>query len=215
MSTNERAAAPVAASPEVFQQLGQITRQLHEALNELGVMPRLQRSAAGLSDARSRLNYIASRTGEAAEKVLDAVELAKAEQAAISGAARQLASVHGGGCSGICSAGSASGMPSNEATMHWIGEVESGAARTDALLTDIMLAQDFHDLTSQVVAKVVVLVMELEDSLVHILLQAAPAEPACRAEPGALAGPVVEAAGRSDVVTSQHEVDDLLASLGF
>jgi chemotaxis protein CheZ len=212
MSTNERAAAPAAASPEVFQQLGQITRQLHEALNELGVMPRLQKSAAGLSDARSRLNYIASRTGEAAEKVLDAVELAKAEQAAISGAARQLASVHGGG---ISSAGSASGMPSNQATMHWIGEVEAGAARTDTLLTDIMLAQDFHDLTSQVVAKVVVLVMDLEDSLVNILLQAAPAEPACRTEPGALAGPVVEAAGRSDVVTSQHEVDDLLASLGF
>jgi chemotaxis protein CheZ len=207
MNTNE-----AAAGPEVFQQLGQITRRLHEALNELGVMPRLQQSAAGLSDARSRLNYIANRTGEAAEKVLDAVELAKAEQAAIAGAARQLAGVHGGGTSGTSGA---SGNASSEATMHWIGEVESGAARTDALLTDIMLAQDFHDLTSQVVAKVVVLVMELEDSLVHILLQAAPAEPAGRAEPGALAGPVVEAAGRNDVATSQHEVDELLASLGF
>jgi chemotaxis protein CheZ len=206
MKTNEGPAAPAAAGPEVFQQLGQITRQLHEALNELGVMPRLQQSAAGLPDARSRLNYIARRTGEAAEKVLDAVELAKAEQAAITGAARQLARVHGGGTGG---------MASGEATMHWVGEIASGAARTDVLLTDIMLAQDFHDLTSQVVAKVVVLVMELEESLVHVLLQAAPAEPACRADPGALAGPVVEAAGRSDVVTSQREVDDLLASLGF
>jgi chemotaxis protein CheZ len=42
MKTNEGPAAPAAAGPEVFQQLGQITRQLHEALNELGVMPRLQ-----------------------------------------------------------------------------------------------------------------------------------------------------------------------------
>ena len=48
-------AAP--ASPEVFQQLGHITRQLHDALQQLGVMPRLQAAADGLPDARSRLSY--------------------------------------------------------------------------------------------------------------------------------------------------------------
>jgi chemotaxis protein CheZ len=206
MTTNEGITAPPAAAPEVFQQLGQITRQLHEALNELGVMPRLQKSAEGLSDARSRLHYVARRTGEAAEKVLDAVELAKAEQAAITGAARQLAGVHAGG-------GDATSH--GDAPLRWVGEIQAGAARTDALLTEIMLAQDFHDLTSQVVAKVVSLVMELEDSLVHVLLQAAPAEPTSRSAPAGLAGPVVDGAGRGDVVTSQREVDDLLASMGF
>lgn len=68
-------------APEVLQQLGHITRQLHEALNQLGAMPQLQRAATGLPDARSRLAYIANKTGEAAGKVLDAADQAQAELA--------------------------------------------------------------------------------------------------------------------------------------
>jgi chemotaxis protein CheZ len=50
------------ASPEVFQQLGTITRQLHDTLNQLGVLPSLSLAAGSLPDARSRLNYIAEKT---------------------------------------------------------------------------------------------------------------------------------------------------------
>ena len=78
-----------------------------------------------------------------------------------------------------------------------------------------MLAQDFHDLTGQVVTAVVALAIELEDSLVKLLLQAAPTELGSRHETNVLPGPVVDATGRPDVVTNQGEVDDLLASLGF
>ena len=76
-----------------------------------------------------------------------------------------------------------------------------------------MLAQDFHDLTGQVVAKVVALAIDLEASLVKLLVQAAPVEPPRAADAG-LAGPQT-GSGRADVVTSQGEVDELLASLGF
>ena len=68
------AQAPAGASPEVFQQLGLITRQLHDTLNQLGVMPKLQQAADGLPDARSRLSYIAKKTGDAANKVLNSVD---------------------------------------------------------------------------------------------------------------------------------------------
>ena len=78
-----------------------------------------------------------------------------------------------------------------------------------------MMAQDFHDLTGQVVAKVVSLANDLEDSLVKLLVQAAPAEQAQRVEASVLNGPVVNPEGRTDVVADQGEVDDLLASLGF
>ena len=78
-----------------------------------------------------------------------------------------------------------------------------------------MMAQDFHDLTGQVVAKVVSLASELEDSLVKLLVQAAPPEQAQKVESSVLAGPVVSYEGRTDVVANQGEVDDLLASLGF
>jgi chemotaxis protein CheZ len=187
--------ADAAAAPEVFRQLGLLTRQLHDALTHLGLMPRLQHSAAGLPDARSRLDFIARKTGEAADKVLTSVELAKQEQAAILVAVRQIAAAD------TIQAGALA------------AQAAAAAERTDARLTDIMLAQDFHDLTGQVVAKVVALAIDLEDSLVKLLVQAAPAEPPRAADAG-LAGPQTDAS-RPDVVTSQGEVDDLLASLGF
>ena len=194
------------ASPEVFQQLGQITRQLHDTLNHLGVMPKLRLSAEGLPDARSRLSYIAQKTGDAAEKVLNAVDLAKQDHADISAAARKLAAEISGD---KAAAASAAGV------LAFVAQVEAASGRMDQHLTDIMMAQDFHDLTGQVVAKVVALAIDLEDSLVKLLVQAAPSELAPEPTHAELAGPVVNPEGRTDVVSNQSEVDDLLASLGF
>ena len=67
---------------EVYHRLGAITRQLHDALNELGYADKLKGTAEELPDAQSRLQYIARLTGEAAEKVLNHVDEAKAEVAA-------------------------------------------------------------------------------------------------------------------------------------
>ena len=199
------AAAP-AASPEVFQQLGLITRQLHDTLSQLGVMPKLQQAAEGLPDARSRLSYIAKKTGEAADKVLNLVDQAKLEQKSIAGATRLMAQA--------IIADPVKAVASG-AVINFVGDVEAATERIDQHLTDIMMAQDFHDLTGQVVAKVVALASELEDSLVKLLLQAAPPEQAKKLEEGILNGPVVNPEGRTDVVANQGEVDDLLASLGF
>ena len=58
-----------ASNAEVFMQVGNLTRVLHDTLAQVGVMPKLQRAADGLPDARSRLNYIADKTAAAAEKV--------------------------------------------------------------------------------------------------------------------------------------------------
>ncbi|MEO8124248.1 MAG: protein phosphatase CheZ [Burkholderiales bacterium] len=194
------------ASAEVYRQLGQLTRLLHDALEQLGVMPQLQIAADGLSDARSRLNYVARKTGEAAEKVLNSVDAAKLEQSRIAGQARRI---------GGAIVADPTRALSAAAVMDFASEIEAATARIDRHLTDIMLAQDFHDLTGQVVAKVVTLAADLEDNLVKLLLQAAPVDAPRAAELGALHGPVVDAAGRSDVVSCQGEVDDLLASLGF
>ncbi len=194
------------ASPEVFHQLGVITRQLHDTLTQLGVMPKLQIAADGLPDARSRLNYIASKTSDAANKVLNSVDQAKADHAHISSETRRIAEAIVRDPVKAVASG---------AVMNFVGDVEAATARIDAHLTDIMMAQDFHDLTGQVVAKVVSLATELEDSLVKLLVQAAPAEQAQKVEAAVLHGPVVNPEGRTDVVKNQAEVDDLLASLGF
>ena len=194
------------ASPEVFHQLGLITRQLHDTLTQLGVMPKLQVAADGLPDARSRLTYIAKKTGEAADKVLNSVDSAKADHAHIASETRRIAQAIVKDPVKAVASG---------AVMNFVGDVEAATQRIDQHLTDIMMAQDFHDLTGQVVAKVVALAADLEDSLVKLLVQAAPPEQAQKVESAILNGPVVNPEGRSDVVANQGEVDDLLASLGF
>jgi chemotaxis protein CheZ len=197
---------PVTASPEVFQQLGAITRMLHDTLQQLGVMPKLQAAADGLPDARSRLNYIATKTAQAAEKVLDSVDQAKLEHQHIAGETRRLAAA--------LTADPVRAVASG-AVMNFVGDIEARTQRIDEHLTDIMMAQDFHDLTGQVVSKVVTLATELEDSLLKLLVQVVPPEQRAKVDTAGLQGPVVDAKGRSDVVTNQGEVDDLLASLGF
>jgi chemotaxis protein CheZ len=102
--------------------------------------------------------------------------------------------------------------------LSWSRDVVELSEKSDARLTEIMMAQDFHDLTGQVINRVVQLAATIEEQLLALLLQSAPA-----GAPGqdkaydmnALEGPVVDAEGRTDVVADQKDVDDLLASLGF
>lgn len=198
--------AGIVASPEVFQQIGAITRLLHDTLEQLGVMPQLQRAADGLPDARSRLNYIANKTAQAAGRVLDSVDQAKAEHARIAEQSRRLARALVADPVNAVASG---------AVMQFVGDIEARTRAIDAHLTDIMLAQDFHDLTGQVVARVVVLASELEDSLVKLLVQVVPPGQRGKVDPRLLHGPVVDPGARSDVVKNQFEVDELLANLGF
>ncbi|MDG0834637.1 protein phosphatase CheZ [Pelomonas saccharophila] len=201
-----KAQEPLLVSPEVFQQLGTITRTLHDTMQRLGVMPKLQVATDGLPDARSRLNYIATKTAAAAEKVLNSVDQAKAEHAGISKATQDLAAAIVADPVRAVASG---------AVMNFVKDVEARTQSIDAHLTDIMLAQDFHDLTGQVVAKVVTLANDLEDSLVKLLVQVVPPDQREKVDPNILQGPVVNPEGRTDVVADQGEVDDLLASLGF
>jgi chemotaxis protein CheZ len=199
-------AGPLLVSPEVFQQIGSITRLLHDTMQQLGVMPKLQVATDGLPDARSRLNYIATKTAAAADRVLNSVDQAKLEHAAIADATRAVAQA--------IVADPVRAVASGQ-VLNFVQDVEARTAAIDAHLTDIMMAQDFHDLTGQVVAKVVALANDLEDNLVTLLLRVMPPEQRGKVDPGVLHGPVVNPEGRTDVVSNQGEVDDLLASLGF
>jgi chemotaxis protein CheZ len=200
------AASSAAANAVVYKQIGILTRALHDTLAELGVMPKLQIATDGLPDARSRLSYIAQKTADAANKVLNSVDRAKADHAHISQATRDIAArIVADPVKAVASG----------AVMNFVEDVERRTASIDNHLTDIMLAQDFHDLTGQVAAKVSKLATDLEDSLLKLLVSIVPEEDREKVDPTILNGPVINAEGRSDVVTNQGEVDDLLASLGF
>ena len=201
---------PPAAAAEVHQKIGLLTRQLHDALNELGYADQLRGSAGELPDAQNRLSYIARLTGEAAEKVLSRVEQAKAQQDRMAAENRRVLEA----LVRDPVAAVAKGLVYNH-----LVDMEREAQVADNHLTEIMMAQDFHDLTGQVIARVVNLAGTIEKQLVQLLVQTAPptAQPVPLPAPERkqLSGPVVDPEGTPDVVTNQSEVDDLLASLGF
>lgn len=188
------------------QQLSAMARQLNDSLAQLGVMPRLSELTDSLPDARRRLTYIATKTGEAADRVLNLVDQAKAEHHRIAADGRHLASA--------IVADPVKAMASG-AVMNFIADIDAATVRADQHLTDIMIAQDFHDLTGQVVAKVVKLAGEIENELVKLLVQTAPDDRVPSVDPSLLHGPVVNPAARPDAVANQQQVDELLGSLGF
>lgn len=199
--------SPAARGTEVqdlYYRVGEITRRLHDALRELGYDKQIEASLGRLPDARARLSFIARLTGDAAEKVLDTVDAAQAQQEAlVTRAARVQALL----------LTDPAALVANGELLEFAGHVKENAQRTSAQLTDIMLAQDFHDLTGQTVRKVVEIASGLESALLQLLIDASP--PGVGAELGALSGPVAEPAARADVVSGQAQVDDLLESLGF
>ncbi len=194
---------------DVHQKIGLLTRQLHDSLTELGYADQLRNTMGELPDAQSRLSYIARLTGEAAEKVLTRVEQAKLQHDYLSAEATRMRQALVRDPVAAVATG---------AIMNFLDDVSRVTQTADEHLTEIMMAQDFHDLTSQVIARVVALAATIEEQLVHLVIQTAPPNAVVALpEPAShhLSGPVVNPQASSDVVTDQSQVDDLLASLGF
>lgn len=196
--------------PKVHHKIGILTRQLHDSLNELGYAEKLRDSMGELPDAKSRLAYISRLTGEAAEKVLSRVDLAKAQHDFIATETKRVVE--------SMIKDPVAAVARGE-IMNLLTDVERATKEADSHLTEIMMAQDFHDLTGQVIARVVALAGTIEQQLVELLIATAPpnAPIPTAAEPVKehLQDPVVNPEGNPDVVTDQSQVDDLLASLGF
>lgn len=203
-------AAPVTPVPvDVHQRIGMLTRQLHDSLNGLGYADKLRSSMSELPDAQSRLSYIARLTGEAAEKVLSRVEQAKTQNDHLAAETRRVTTA--------LVKDPVAAVAKGE-IMNFLNDVEKIAQTSDEHLTEIMMAQDFHDLTGQVIARVVTLAATIEEQLVQLVIDTAPpgvAPMPVEVPHEHLAGPVVDPEKTPDVVTNQSQVDDLLASLGF
>ena len=204
-----------ASGEAVFNRIGHMTRKVHDTLRGLGGddSALLSDAVQAIPDARQRLSYIAQMTEQAASRVLNATDIAKplADKAVEDAAelqqrwdqlyANQLSVDEFKTLAGE--------------TRHFLGEVTRGSQVTSEQLMEIMMAQDFQDLTGQVIKKVVDLAQKLETELLQILLEVTPAEKRAKQPEGLMNGPVINSDNREDVVTSQEQVDDLLDSLGF
>lgn len=208
----ETAARSDGASEAVFNRLGTMTRKLHDTLRELGLNGPLNEMAEAMPDARQRLDYIAKMTEQAACKVLNATDIAQPIQHQIADSADALHARWDRLFAGELSPDEFRALSTE--THGFLAQVSDSSRATSAQLMEIVMAQDFQDLTGQVIKRVVELARTLETQLLQTLIEAAPTEVADR-HSGLMNGPVVDAAGREDVVTDQEQVDDLLESLGF
>jgi len=213
MPDAEGLATPEHSCDAVYNRIGQMTRQLHNTLRELGYDQALQEAAEAIPDARQRLVYIAQMTEQAASRVLNATDIAKPIQDKLQGDASDLEARWERLFASQLSVTDFKALAGE--TRQFLGQVREGSKATGEQLMEIMMAQDFQDLTGQVIKKVVDLAQNLEQQMLAVLIEAMPADRKSERNEGLMNGPVVQAEGRDDVVTSQGQVDDLLESLGF
>ena len=214
----EQNTAPVAGASshdEVLSRVGHMTRALHENLRGLGLDKLIEKAASDIPDARDRLDYVAQLSEQAAKKVLDATDAAGPLQDAIEKRATDLKA----GWQSLLDA------PATETTdAQWramaqrtiasLDESRAGAVATRGELMSIMMAQDFQDLTGQVIGRITGIAQNLEKQLVQVLIDFAPSEIKREIDSGLMNGPQINPLG-TEVVANQGQVDDLLDSLGF
>ncbi|MDR2030796.1 MAG: protein phosphatase CheZ [Azoarcus sp.] len=202
-----------AGDDAVFHRIGRMTRRFHDTLIELGLDSALQEVADTIPDARQRLTYVAQMTEQAASRVLNATDIAKPAAERIEADASALRERWDKAFSNQLSIEEFRDL--SVETHAFLGAATEGGRELNAQLLEIMMAQDFQDLTGQVIKKVVQMAQSLEAQLLEMLIEVAPENIRAEKAGSLLNGPVVSSTGRDDVVTSQAQVDDLLESLGF
>lgn len=216
------ASASVVNENNVFDKVGELTRELHDALMSFQNDTRLVDMADhDIPDAKQRLNYVIEMTDKAANKTMDALDNCLPIADKLS---NDLAAI----------------KPNWQGLMNRdiaIGDFKKLCHQVDQLiddsslsavnlrnsLTDILMAQDFQDLTGQMIRRVIDLVQEIELKLVEILTlskqtdtqSVSPKVNETSAMGIVAEGPIINSEQRDDVVNGQDDVDDLLSSLGF
>lgn len=198
---------------QAFVQIGQLTRLLHDTIRQLGYDRMLEETAEKLPDARQRLSYISQMTEQAASRVLNATDIAKPIQDRIEEQSAELGVRWSRLYNKELSVDQFKQLAGD--TRKFLEQSAHDSKVVNEQLLEIMMAQDFQDLTGQVIKKIVEMATTMENGLLKVLIDIMPESKRVAAEDGLLNGPVVSAEGREDVVTSQEQVDDLLDSLGF
>jgi chemotaxis protein CheZ len=199
----------------MFERLGGIVRLLHDSLRELGYDRSLSAVATDITDVQGRLKYVTSLTASAADKVLNTVDIAMPALDTLSAEARQMTER----CEKmVTNNNDQEDYEVMTTDMLVFSESVTRAIEAEkARLLEIMMAQDFQDITGQLILKIVAITRDVEKELAQLLRDNAPAE-----TPKSMAGTAdvktVELMnGPSHVGTAmaQDGVDDLLDSLGF
>jgi len=220
------AAAPVPASgghcddeehTAMFERLGGIVRLLHDSLRELGYDKALTEASSQIVDAQDRLEYVASLTEQAANKVLNTLDDGMPEQDALSKQARDMETRWEDLFAGKLSIDEFKALAGDSRQFARI--VGEATEKEKARLLDIMMAQDFQDITGQLIKKVVNITKTVENELAQLLRDNAPVEMreklAQKQQQQQAPEPLMQGPSVPAAALNQDNVDDLLAELGF
>ncbi|MCL2075012.1 MAG: protein phosphatase CheZ [Betaproteobacteria bacterium] len=208
------AAGEFPVQESVFKRIGQMARQLHNTLHDLGYDKLLQETVNTTLDARDRLAYIANLTEQAASRVLNATDVAQPIMTGLEEDAKALGARWDRAFANQITTEEFKRL-AEETRVYLKTGLSAKTDVVNAQLMEIMMAQDFQDLTGQVIKKIVAVAQNLEHGLMAALLEITPQSKRSEEFDNLLNGPVINAEGRADVVANQQQVDDLLDSLGF
>lgn len=199
---------------ELYQDMGKLTRELHDAIANFGMDERINTMAEhSIPDARERLNYVISKTDEAANKTLEAVEESIPICSDLNTEALKLHATWQKFTNRELNADEFRQL-SKDINNFFLNAYSLEKIKDH--LTEILLAQEYQDLTGQIIKKVITLVGEVEDNLVNLIkLTGDPSGIEKDESTTSLDGPPVPGIAHKDTVSGQDEVDDLLSSLGF
>jgi len=199
---------------ELYQDMGKLTRELHDAISNFGIDDSINIMAEkSIPDARERLNYVISKTDEAANTTLEAVEDSIPICNNLNEQALELHASWKKFTNRELSADQFRQL-SKDINDFFVNTYEISKVKDH--LTKVLLAQEYQDLTGQIIKKVINLVGEVEDKLVGLIqITGAPQVNEIEDSATSLDGPPVPGIAHKDTVSGQDEVDDLLSSLGF
>lgn len=211
-STNTPVDSIPEPSADLLLRIAQLTRTLRESMRDLGLDHAIQEAAHAIPDARDRLHYVARMTEQAANRVLNAAELMQPLQEGMQKDARQLKTRWDDWFAQPVELSEARELV--DETRRFLDDVPDKTQVSLNTLLEIIMAQDFQDLTGQVIMRMLGVITAIETELVQVLIENVPQEQR-EATTTLVNGPQVNPEGRDEVVANQDQVDDLLASLGF
>ena len=200
---------------DLFLRIGQLTRLLRDSMANLGLEQAIKEVADAFPNTRDRLNYVVGKTSQAADRALTAVEVARPLQERLGENAGKLTE--------RWDAWFEEPQPLDEArelvkeTRTFLLDVPATAQQTNQQLTEIMMAQDFQDLTGQVLQSLMQVIQTVETELISVLVENMRERDAGIEQSGDAHlknGPQIDTSV-AGIVASQDQVDDLLESLGF
>jgi chemotaxis protein CheZ len=198
----------------MYERLGGIVRLLHDSLRELGYDRALTEASSQISDAQDRLEYVATLTEQAANKVLNTLDEGMPAQDKLSKQAQDMSGRWDALFSGKLSLDEFKALAGD--SRQFSQAVSEATEAEKARLLEIMMAQDFQDITGQLIKKVVAITKTVEYELAQLLRDNAPPETRAKlAEKEAAPVPLMSGPSVPSAALDQDNVDDLLADLGF